>query len=325
MTPPTAEPDTKRWDVAISFVLQDISIAEALYTELSKGLKVFFSPRRQEEIAGTDGMETFRNTFLNDSRLNVVVYRQHWGTTPWTAVEANAIRDSCTQNQFRNIFVFNVENTRVFPSWLPHNHMRFDLGEYSLDQVVGAIKLRVTEQGGHHEPLTPLKEAQIMGAEQQYQWVRSSVRSIDNLPKIQAELDRLFTAIETQCSEIQNAGSLDIECEVNEKQSCILRCEQVGMILRWNQPYQNALYQAMLSVGTYLGHLRLSRDAGLRVHFQQPQNLKQTEYDPDISRSREFGWKLAGKSEEFIASENLAQNSLMDFLKLIKKQRNTGA
>jgi hypothetical protein len=55
----SADETEKKWDVAISFLIQDVAIAQALYEKLSEGLRVFFSPRRQEEIAGTDGMETF--------------------------------------------------------------------------------------------------------------------------------------------------------------------------------------------------------------------------------------------------------------------------
>jgi hypothetical protein len=318
MTTPT---DSKKWDVAISFLIQDISIAEALYTELSKGLKVFFSPRRQEEIAGTDGMEIFRMTFLNDSRLNVVVYRERWGTTPWTAVEAHAIRDSCVQNQFRNIFVFNVEKARVFPPWLPHNHMRFDLGEYTLDQVVGAIKLRVAEQGGQYEPMTPQKQAQVMKAEQEYEWERACVRSIDHLPKIKAELERLFQTIEGSCLRIRNDGSIDLECEVNGSDACIMRCEQMGMIVRWHQPYGNVLHDSSLYVESYSGHLWFNRESRAGVHFHMPELLSRIEYDPDLSRSRELGWRLSKRSAQFLTSETLAQNAMMDFLKLVASQR----
>ena len=40
------------YDVAISFLYQDVDLAQAIYEELSKGLKVFFYPRNQEELAG---------------------------------------------------------------------------------------------------------------------------------------------------------------------------------------------------------------------------------------------------------------------------------
>lgn len=315
-TPSTA----KKWDVAISFLLQDIGVAEALYAELSKGLQVFFSPRRQEEIAGTDGMEIFRQTFLADSRLNLVIYRERWGSTPWTTVESNAIRDSCVQNQFRNIFVFNIENTRVFPNWLPHNHMRFDLAEYTLEQVVGAIKLRVAEQGGQYEPMTPLKQAQAMKAEEEYEWERSGIRSIQSLPRIKQELETLFGKIVAYCAEIEKCGALDMEYEVNEKQSCILRCNNVGMIVRFDQRYVNTLDESGLAVEQYRGLLRFNRDSVSQVHYFPPKLIKKEEYEPDLSRSRQLGWKLTGKFTEFIPSGTLAQHCVMQFLDLVKRE-----
>jgi hypothetical protein len=52
-----------KYDVAISFLYQDVNLAKALYDELSKGLSVFFFPRNQEELAGSDGLESMRSPF----------------------------------------------------------------------------------------------------------------------------------------------------------------------------------------------------------------------------------------------------------------------
>ena len=38
-----------------------------------------------------------------------------------------------------------------------------------------------------------------------------------------------------------NAGSLDIEFEINPGQACIMRSGRVGMIVRWAQQYRNVL------------------------------------------------------------------------------------
>jgi hypothetical protein len=68
--------DDFKYDVAISFLIQDISIATALREKLSESLRVFFFPRNQEELAGTDGLESMRAPFFEQSRLNVVIYRE---------------------------------------------------------------------------------------------------------------------------------------------------------------------------------------------------------------------------------------------------------
>jgi hypothetical protein len=66
-----------RYDVAISFLSADESIAAALHRALSDGLEVFFYPRKQEELAGKNGLEAMRTPFLEESRIVVVLYRNH--------------------------------------------------------------------------------------------------------------------------------------------------------------------------------------------------------------------------------------------------------
>src|SRR5437763_1740979 len=79
------------YDVAISFVNSDLGFATELRVGLSDGLRVFLYTDRQEDVAGTDGLESFRAVFRHRSRLVVIVHRSGWGETPWTRVECEAI------------------------------------------------------------------------------------------------------------------------------------------------------------------------------------------------------------------------------------------
>lgn len=134
--------NTFKYDVAISFLYEDLALAQALKEKVINGLEVFFFPGAQEVLAGTDGLESMREPFRHQSRLNVVLYRPKWGHTPSTAVEEIAIRESCLDNSFRNIFVYVIENTGVLPKWLPDTHVYFSSAYYTLDEAVGAIKAR---------------------------------------------------------------------------------------------------------------------------------------------------------------------------------------
>jgi hypothetical protein len=95
--------EDKKYDVAISFLYEDLSIAQGLYGQLINGLDVFFFPGAQEVLAGTDGLESMRAPFRHESRLNLVIYRPKWGKTPWTAVEEVAIKESCLENSFKTM------------------------------------------------------------------------------------------------------------------------------------------------------------------------------------------------------------------------------
>jgi hypothetical protein len=67
--------DSPQFDVAISLLSKDEPIAAALYQRLSEGFNVFFYPRNQEELAGSDGLESTREPFFSDSRVMLVLYR----------------------------------------------------------------------------------------------------------------------------------------------------------------------------------------------------------------------------------------------------------
>jgi hypothetical protein len=108
-----------KYDVAISFLSRDEPIAATLYDALSAGLKVFFYSRNQEELAGTDGLESMRRPFMDDSRVSVVLYREQWGKTPWTRVEETAIKDGCFEHGWDRLFFTSLDAAAKLPVWLP--------------------------------------------------------------------------------------------------------------------------------------------------------------------------------------------------------------
>ena len=159
---------------------------------------MFFFPHTQEELAGTDGLESMREPFLN-SRINVVLYRELWGNTPWTGVEAAAVKDFCLKTHYRSLFFFVVESTDALPKWLPDTHIRFNYAEFTLDEAVGAIKLRVQEQGGHYEPMTPVRKAKLLREEERYQFERYQLKSQGSIERILGSVEALLNAIKGQC------------------------------------------------------------------------------------------------------------------------------
>jgi hypothetical protein len=150
------------YDVAISFLYEDLALAQTLNDELSKDLTVFFFPGRQDELAGTDGLESMRAPFRSQSRLNLVLYRPKWGKTRWSGVEEVAVKESCLDTSYKSIFFFVIEPAQEIPKWLPDTHVRFNCKDFTLEQAVGAIKSRVQERGGHFKPMTPARKVELL-------------------------------------------------------------------------------------------------------------------------------------------------------------------
>jgi hypothetical protein len=207
---PQMPADTPKYDVAISFLVQDISLAAEFHAKLSKNLRVFFFPHNQEELAGTDGMVSMREPFYSQSRLNVIMYRQRWGNTPWTAVEAEAIKGSCLANSYRTLFVFVVEPPKEFPQWIPDPHVRLNYGEFSLDDAVGAIKARVKELSVGYKPPTPEQHAENLRSQEDLQFEKSKMRTSEGMKTIFSKVRELFDEIETHCEKINHQQHTEI-------------------------------------------------------------------------------------------------------------------
>ncbi len=312
------------YDVAISFLYQDLALAQALYDELSKELEVFFFPRNQEELAGSDGLESMREPFRSQSRLNVVLYRPKWGNTPWTGVEEVAVKESCLATSYKSIFFFVIEPAPAIPTWLPETHVRFNFTDFTLEQAVGAIKARVQERGGHFRPMTPSRKVELLRVEAEYQSDRRQISSHHGMQKIQQNVELLFAEIVAQLEDVNAAGHLSINHQIkirfgDMEQYCLLGLQRLGMAVVWFQRYSN-----MLSDGAGLIVRELNENAIVppgHMRLQQPDVLKEEKYDPDISRARKYVWKSQKSKGEMITSKDLASKLVLQFLDLVERDR----
>src|ERR1039458_4546278 len=88
------------YDVAFSFLAQDELLATNLNDLLQDRLNTFLYSKRQGELAGTDGEQTFNSVFGEKARVVVVLYRAGWGETPWTRIEETAIRNRAFEHGY---------------------------------------------------------------------------------------------------------------------------------------------------------------------------------------------------------------------------------
>lgn len=311
--------ENPQYDVAISFLSKDEATAAALYERLSEGLQVFFYPRKQEELAGTDGMESMRKSFFDESRVAVVLYREPWGETPWTRVEETAIKEGCLEHGWERLLFITLDKTSTLPRWLPRTQIRLDYAQYGLEQTEGAIKARVQENGGNPSPLTPLKRAEMLKAAEHYRLDKSRMNSPEGIEAILDSVRELFEEIRQQCADITAQGLMQIRCGIDfrdhqQYQSCGITNGQMGLSVVWNQLYGNSLDHSGLAVREYKGGFPLPGTIPVR----QPRQLTETHYVPDLSLAREYGWREQ-HGTEFLSSSNLAKECVIRFMDLVDR------
>jgi hypothetical protein len=317
--------ENPRYDVAMSFLSKDEAVASAIYQKLNEGLQVFFFPRSQEDLAGTDGLESMRKPFFDDSRVMLVLFRESWGKTPWTRVEETAIKEACLEHGWQRLFFVVLDPASTLPVWLPKTNVRFNYADYGLEQAVGAIKARVQENGGQNLPLTATKRGEIFEADERFRRDKSRMRSSDEgLNAILKNVIELFRQIEQKCAEVNAQGFLEIRCrsvfkEREITQSCSMTDGHVGVGVSWNQLYSNSLDRSSLIIREYNGGLIFPDEMGLRSYaFGPPETLQEIKYSPDLSFAREYGWKQ-DDGTEFLSSAVLAERCVIRFVDLANR------
>lgn len=249
------------------------------------------------------------------------MYRPKWGNTPWTAIEAAAIKDSCLDTAFKSIFFFVIDPTNDLPTWLPETHIRFNFSDFTLDQAVGAIKMRVQEQGGRFQPLTPARMAELLKIEKKFQWDKEQMSSFEGTAKILVKVKELFEEICIQCDEANTAGNLQIRYstnveEGNVEQVCTLCIGRVSLVIFWYQPLENSIEKASLGAREFNECMLLPPN---HVHFQTPEIIGEKRFSPDLSPAREYGWQLMQGTGGFVSSKELASKCVLQFLNLIDR------
>lgn len=312
--------DKPKYDVALSFLSGDEPVAAAIYDRLSEGLEVFFFLRRQEELAGTDGLESMRTPFLENSRVVVVLYREPWGKTPWTGVEETAISEGCLKHGWSRLFFVVLDKASTLPIWLPLTHVRFNFAEFGLEQAIGAIKARVLESGGAVEPLTALKRAELLTRDAEYLQDRRQMYSDSGIRTVHEKIAELFREIAARCDEIAAKGRIVIRVgaaanprlQLNE---CVLTNNSVSLVVSWVQRFSNNIDDCVLVWREFNRKMPLPGERPMFV--SEATILRETRFPPELSRAREYGWIEQGTASPFFSSVALAEKCVIQFLDLV--------
>jgi hypothetical protein len=140
-----------KYDLGISFLQEDEGIAREIFNKLSSTYSVFVYSHQQKELGGTDGEVKFRNVFLKECRFVAVLYRNNWGETQWTRVEALAIRDRTAQDGFDFFKLIMMGTSSSAPPWIPRSQIWIGFERYGIDQVAAIMDARLQELGA--EPI----------------------------------------------------------------------------------------------------------------------------------------------------------------------------
>ena len=279
-----------QFDVAVSFLVGDEAGALEFRDRLAGSLQVFIYSKEQEQLSGTEGLESLREAFRTHCRLVLVLYRDGWGTTPWTRVEQTAITDRALQEGWNFLLFVTLDKTSTLPKWLPETRLRLSLPDYGIEQAVGAIKVRLQELGGTFREQDAVQRAQAAASrvdrhkEAQQTLISQGWEAAgDEIQTVIAEVARLTEKIQGDAPSL----AFKFGCE---RGSCVLTTGPASLSIRGYRTAP-AASECRVVAQFFLGRLLLPAERGRCMAPAQPKERKKLEFYFDFQPGVRWCWK----------------------------------
>jgi hypothetical protein len=303
-------PHDFEYDVAFSFLAQDESVATELDDALSERVKTFLYSKQQEQLAGTDGEKTFNAVFGEKSRSVVILYRDAWGTTPWTRIEKTAIRNRGYDEGYDFALLVPMDKPPTTPEWFQKNRIWIGLERYGVTGAAAVIEARIQELGGspHQETLEEraARQARAVEFKAERQAALSSYAGVEAFGQ---GIESLNAAIKHGVDRI-NAGrtshKLEFRGPPQRRGPCFVLGLKRGLEVTGRTHYTNTLENVYLNVTLWRGVPPMPG----YIQFEEPVPHLTTKYELDYLPSKNYAWKQQTDRNRSFSSESLAEEIL---------------
>lgn len=195
------------YDAAISFLSPDEPLARSVVDRIRPRMgEIFAYYERQPELVGGDLLERFSRVFGHEARVVIVLYREGWGRTPYTAAEAEAIKKRGLTNAWRGIIFAKLDSFEL-PSWLPYTHAWHDFSAYGLEGLAAAIEHKVREAGGRVVDESLVEYAERIERREAWEKQRkTSSRQAESVAEAWRSVGEIFDKVEAIAMDIAKAA-----------------------------------------------------------------------------------------------------------------------
>jgi hypothetical protein len=301
----------KKYDVAISFLHRDEPLASEIHQRLAEHFSVFVYSKRQEELAGTNGLESFREAFRVESRLVVVLYRDGWGKTPFTRVEEDAVTDRFRDDGWDFLLLVTLNDADIPPKWLPEKRIRFSYQMYGLEQLLGAVKMRAQELGSIVRTETTLDRAKRFAADSQARADRERLLHTEGSAVLFRGWRSLIDVLKEKVAEANGLLPFTVEPLLQRSSDeFVVHAKNVSLRLylcsKW--PPEDSF----ISMEEFTGRVGSDNDFG---RLPDPQRVAERKFGFDYQTAFGWCWHLR-TSTDFYTESSLADELLKALLNL---------
>jgi len=303
--------DSYKYDVAFSFLAEDEALAIELNDLLQDRLSTFLYSKKQEEISGSDGEETFNAVFGEQARLVVVLYRDGWGETPWKRIEQTAIRNRAFDEGYDFVTFVPLDEPATVPKWLPKTQIWVGLNRWGTSGTASVIEARVQELGGLPHEETVENRAKRLERSLKFQEKRKQfIYSYKGVDLLIAEFAVLGDEIERLLEVIKkSATSIDYSIK-RANRKIVLSGAHAGLSVSYQCQFSNSLKNSKLEVELWEGHPPFP---GV-THWDQSRRRDRLTFEFDLLKPDTPGWKTTYPAEREFDSKALAEYILKFYM-----------
>ena len=289
-----------KYDVAFSMLAQDEGLASEINDLLSDRYQTFLYSERQKEIAGTDGEIKFKTVFAEEARFIVVLYRDGWGTTPWTRMEEEAIRERAYVEGYDFVKFIPLDEKQTVPKYLPKTQLWINALRFGAKSAASVIEARLSELGIQTHVESAVDRAARLHRAMEFEGKRKAfASSMEGVKSSNASFDAIEKALRAKIEEIEAAGiSLKFEMKRHQRTVVVLGLKQY-LNIQWHYSYANSLDSAHLDIELWDAHPPFP---GLYYPFEQPQKLRKLQFTFQLQQSGEGEWVNQHEDNSYAAA-----------------------
>jgi hypothetical protein len=252
---------------------------------------VFVYSKAQEHLVGRDGIEACRSVFRDQATLVVLLFGAPWGDTPWTRVEEGAIQELAFEDGWEHLLFVRLRNADPTPKWVPKPHLYLDMSHFGLQELVGAIKLRLAELGTEARHVSPADRAAAQ--ERRRQFEEETVELLRNKRGTYEEaFDALAQALRSEAASITTQTGWRVEVGhplIKASQTAIAVAAQgQSVCITSMRRYVNSVDDTYLQVEEFDGPLTIDEIAKHFLTMKAPPSRRTQR--ADLRRLPELGW-----------------------------------
>lgn len=275
-----------QFDVAISFLHQDEALARTIAERLAP-LRVFVYSKSQEEVAGRDGVEAFREIFRHRCKVAMVLYRRGWGETKWTAVEEIAIRDHCLEKRFEPLMFVRLDEQGERPKWVPDSYLYLDYEAFGIDDLIGATKAKCASLGIKLEAPTAADKAMRLARAERFAGETEELKRASPNPFREAQA-AINESLRLSAEALRQGSGWDVAFGFDGRET-VIRVEGITVQLLSREVYVNSCREGQFLIRLFEGTLATPEESsrGGYAIFQPSERSRRSIH---LTRTLELGW-----------------------------------